>query len=58
MIETKDIVKCISAGSKWYTVGDTYTVYVDSKKERYVQGSDGYYDKLNKMVSKFKVVDK
>jgi len=56
MKQTKDKVTCVSAGSKWYSVGKTYLVYVDEKKDRHVQGSDGHYDKLSKMVSKFKGV--
>lgn len=45
-------VKCVSAGSDYYTVGGVYRVYSDGQ-DRYVVGSDGLYDNMRTMVSKF-----
>lgn len=45
-------VKCVSSGSRFYTVGGVYQVYSDGK-DRYVKGSDGLYDNMRTMVSKF-----
>lgn len=56
MIKTKKKVRCVSAGSQWYTVGEIYPVYYYDNKH-FVQGSDGFYDQLGKCVSKFEDYD-
>ena len=45
-------VKCVTAGSDYYTVGQVYQVYNEGGKS-YVLGSDGLYDSIGSMVSKF-----
>jgi hypothetical protein len=45
-------VKCVSSGTGYYTVGHVYQVHSDGK-DRYVVGSDGLYDNMRTMVSKF-----
>lgn len=57
MKQTKDKVLCVSAGSQWYQAGEEYQVYIDHKGVRYVLGSDGYYDQIGKMVSRFKEIN-
>lgn len=54
MKQTKDKVLCVSAGSQWYQAGKEYQVYTDHKGVRHVLGSDGHYDQIGKMVSRFK----
>jgi len=50
-------VKCTSAKSRFYTVDGIYEVFTDGK-DSFVLGSDGFYDNLGKMCSKFVPYDK
>jgi len=54
--KTKHKVSCVSAASPWYEVGKEYDVYEDTKGVRFVVGSDGYYDQIGKMASRFREV--
>jgi hypothetical protein len=49
---TKKKVRCVSAATRYYETGQLYTVYVLGDEE-FVQGTDGYYDRINRTVSKF-----
>ncbi len=54
-----DEAKCIAAHSPWYTVGETYQVV--EHPETFVpavQGSDGLYDEMCLVLSKFEKVEK
>lgn len=53
-IQMGDTVRCIHAASSWYTVGQEYQVVPHPVEgSRSVQGSDGHYDMLSLVVSKF-----
>jgi hypothetical protein len=49
---TKKKVRCVSAATRYYETGQIYTIYVLGGEE-YVKGADGYYDRIEKAVSKF-----
>ena len=44
---------CVSAETQFYTKGETYQVYIDHEGYKCVRGSDGIYDRLSMMSSKF-----
>lgn len=52
-----DKVRCVSASSRWYTVGEVYEV-VEHPKSLLpaVRASDGLYDEMLMIVSKFEKV--
>jgi hypothetical protein len=49
---TKKKVRCVSAATRYYETGQIYTVYALGGEE-FVKGADGYYDRIEKAVSKF-----
>jgi len=53
--QTGESVLCVNAASQWYSTGDYYKVFKDHKGNRYVLGSDGHYDRIDQMISKFKI---
>lgn len=57
---TSNYVKCIGAETQFYTNGRVYRVYKKEgdKDGRYVQGSDGIFDRIGMTVSKFKAEEK
>ena len=46
-------VVCTSAATPFYKTGKVYPLYVDKQGIEYVKGSDGLFDNLKKMTSKF-----
>lgn len=52
-VETKEKVLCVGAATQFYKIGEVYTVYKDTDGVMYVKGADGFYDKVQKTLSKF-----
>jgi len=48
---------CVSAATQFYTQGAVYQVYIDHEGYQCVRGSDGIYDRLEKMSSRFDKCD-
>ncbi|QGH74649.1 hypothetical protein KNU84_gp055 [Bacteriophage DSS3_VP1] len=57
---TTSYVKCIGAETQFYKTGQRYKVFKKEgdEKGRYVQGSDGIFDRIGMTVSKFKAEEK
>lgn len=53
MKEISKKLVCVSAATQFYTKGEIYQVYTDEDGYQCVRGSDGIYDRLATMSSKF-----
>ncbi len=53
MKPTGKFLICSYAGSHFYTRGKRYRVFKDKNGREFVKGSDGIYDNISRMVSKF-----
>lgn len=54
-----DRIRCIAANSQWYSVGKEYEVVPHPKSQLpSVQASDGLYDEMVMIASKFELVGK